>query len=338
MPRDLKLDVESLFGLVVGYERLGLAVSGGPDSLALMVLAARWAKPRSVELFVYSVDHGLRPEARDEAAMVKREAEALGLAARLLRWEGKKPETGVQEAARYARYRLIGDAMRGDGVDVLLTAHHMDDQAETVLMRMAHGSGIGGIGGMLPFAMTEYGFAVARPLLGVPKADLEAVVRAAGLTPAHDPSNDSDDYERVRWRRMMPALAEMGLDARRLAKLASRAADASQAIESAADSLIAKYTDEPLVDFELPVEAMTHVPPAVGVRVVGRALELIGKARKSRDLSPIESLFERLSSGGALKPTTLHGCLIESDGRTISIRREPPRKSARKVQEKATSH
>ncbi len=104
-----------------------------------MLLAVAWAKaPGRPELVVYSVDHGLRPEAADEVAMVLREAGARGLSARALRWEGEKPVTGVQAAARAARYRLMAEAMRQDGAEILLTAHHLEDQAETVLMRLAH--------------------------------------------------------------------------------------------------------------------------------------------------------------------------------------------------------
>src|SRR5690606_33062367 len=130
-------------------------------------------------LIVYSLDHGLRPEAAAEVEMVLREAGRLGLAARGLAWTGDKPAAGLQEAARQARYRLIGEAMAGDGATLLLTAHHRADQAETVLMRLAHGSGIEGLKGMTTLSLVE-GVPVFRPLLDVEPATLAALVADAG--------------------------------------------------------------------------------------------------------------------------------------------------------------
>ena len=151
------IDPAILFAPLGGAKSLGLAVSGGADSLALMLLAARWrdADPDAPTLYVYSVDHGLRPEAAAEVAFVLAEAARLGLPARALRWDGPKPATGLSEAARSARYRLIGEAMQRDGASILVTAHHLDDQAETVLMRLAHGSGLAGLRGMAPLARSR---------------------------------------------------------------------------------------------------------------------------------------------------------------------------------------
>jgi tRNA(Ile)-lysidine synthase len=221
---DDELDIPKLFDAVRGTKRLALAVSGGPDSLALLLLAHEWAGTAGVELVVYSVDHGLRPEAAAEVAMVLAAAERLGHRARGLRWEGDKPETGVQAAARKARYRMMANAMVDDGAEYLVTAHHLGDQAETVLMRLAHGSGVEGLRGMDRFATVE-GCRIFRPLLGIEPEVLAEVVARAGLTPAHDPSNHDRHYERVRWRQMLPALAELGLDLRRVGTFAARMAE-----------------------------------------------------------------------------------------------------------------
>ena len=218
-------EIDRLFEPLELYEKLGLAVSGGPDSLALMLLAARWRRPGRPELFVYTVDHGLRPEAAAEAAMVVSEAHARGLPARSLRWDGDKPTTGIQAAARKARYRLMAEAMARDGVAILATAHHLGDQAETVLMRLAHGSGIEGLRGMDALSLVE-GCDVVRPLLGVRPEVLREVVSDAGLSPAHDPSNQDENYERVRWRLMLPALEAMGITLERLGTFARRMDDA----------------------------------------------------------------------------------------------------------------
>jgi tRNA(Ile)-lysidine synthase len=320
------IDLASLFGPLGEAKGIGLAVSGGADSLALMLLAARWrdATLAAPPLFVYSVDHGLRAEAAGEVAFVLAEAAKLGLPARALRWEGEKPVTGVSEAARSARYRLIGDAMRRDGADVLVTAHHLDDQAETVLMRLAHGSGLAGLRGMAALAEVE-GVTVARPLLGISRAELAALVVEAGLSPVADPSNADPHYERIRWRQAMPQLAALGLDAGRLALFAARAGEAHEAIAQIAEATIARHA-QPLADgLSLPANELAGLPRAVLVEVLGRLLEQVGGAGKRRQLAQIELLALRLQDGAALKRTSLHRSMVESDGVTLSVRREPGR-------------
>jgi tRNA(Ile)-lysidine synthase len=328
MPGGQLIDLPALFAPLGGAKAIGLAVSGGADSLALMLLAARWraADPTAPPLFVYSVDHGLRPEAAAEVAFVLAEAARLGLPARGLRWRGDKPATGVQEAARAARYRLIGEAMQADGADLLATAHHLDDQAETVLMRLAHGSGLAGLRGMAPLAEVE-GVAVARPLLGVTRDTLAAIVADAGLTPVADPSNADPYYERVRWRQAMPQLAALGLDAGRLALFAARAGEAHEAIAQFAATAIARHAAPLPTGIAIPAAVLAELPRAVLVEVLARLLEQVGGAGKRRQLAQIELLALRLQDGTALKRTTLHGSVILSDGSTVSILREAGRRT-----------
>lgn len=143
-------EAKSLFSDLKNLPALVLAVSGGPDSTALMVLAARWrnALKAPPKLIAVTVDHGLRAQSKGEAAGVGRLARMLGLAHRTLRWTGKKPTTGLQQAARQARYRLLAEAARKVGAAHILTAHTLDDQAETVLIRMSRGSGVTGLAAM----------------------------------------------------------------------------------------------------------------------------------------------------------------------------------------------
>ena len=323
-----ELDRDALFAPVGAMKKLGLAVSGGPDSLALLLLAAEWAKGEGrPALVVYSVDHGLRPEAADEVAMVMAEAARLGLEARPLRWDGDKPETGVQAAARKARYGLMAAAMEADGAEVLLTAHHLGDQAETVLMRLAHGSGIEGLRGMDQFATIE-GCRLFRPLLTVDPETLSEVVDEAGLTPALDPSNHDRHYERVRWRQTMPLLEELGLDLRRLANFAARMADADTLIRIETDRASAALVHRrPDGDAELPHAGLAALPRAVAVRLLGQILREVGAERRPHALSAVEALADRLTGRGVQKPSTLHGCIVESDGLMISVRREGVRRS-----------
>jgi tRNA(Ile)-lysidine synthase len=272
--------------------------------------------------------------------MVVREASRLGLAARTLRWEDNKPAAGLQAAAREARYRLMGAAMEEDGVDVLVTAHHAQDQAETVLMRLAHGSGPSGLAGMRPLSRLN-GVLVARPLLGVDPAELRAVLESAALTPAADPSNDNEDYERVRWRRLLPRLSRLGLSPQRLHRLAERMQDVEAVLSDVGAAAFAEA-----VTLTHPGQAsIDHVKfmslnRAIALRVLSRTLGDIGGWAKPYALSQIEGLCSELGKG-SIRPTTLHGCVVASDGRTITVRREAgrgPQQAARQRRLKQDAH
>ena len=190
-----------------------------------MVLVARWRnrRKRGPKLIAVTIDHGLRREAKKEADAVKKLARSLGIGHRTLRWRGRKPKTGLQEAARNARYRLLADVARKAGRAPILTAHTRDDQAETVLFRMMRGSGIAGLAGMrhgnlLPGYETD-GIELFRPLLDIPKSRLIATLKAAKISYADDPSNRDPRFTRARLRELMPLLAAEGLTAERLARL-----------------------------------------------------------------------------------------------------------------------
>jgi tRNA(Ile)-lysidine synthase len=321
------IDPHTLFAPLSEFRRVALAVSGGPDSLALMLLAAEYAvATQSHQRFiVYSVDHGLRAEAAGEAAFVVAEAKRLGLEARGLRWDGEKPATGIQEAARLARYRLFAEAMQEDGAEALVTAHHMGDQAETVLMRLAHGSGIEGLRGMDYFS--EVGeLKIVRPLLGADPADLREVVRRTGLTPVTDPSNSDLDYERVRWRRLMPELEAMGLDARRLSKFAERMRDGETALVSMTAEALSMVEFAPGdIQAAFARSLIMSIPRAIAVRLVGRVLERVGGGTKPHAIAAVEALSDRLIREPVR--TTLHGCIVRSGGKTVRITRETGRRA-----------
>ncbi len=319
--------LEAIFASVADLPAIGLAVSGGADSLALMVLAQRWASGRAnpPRLQVYSVNHGLRSEAADEVAMVLAVAQSLGIAATGLLWRGNKPQAGVQEAARIARYRLMGAAMAVDGVPVLLTAHHRQDQAETILMRLAHGSGVEGLKGMAAMSSVE-GVRVHRPLLDCDPLQLQAVVAAAGLTPAEDPSNTDPHYERVRWRNAMPQLAELGLDAPTLARFAQRMGEADAALAQMAENCFqALVTLDGFGAARIGHAEFAALSPAVAVRLLGRVLNIVGGRQKPRALGLVERLQNTLSTGDLVKAATAHGCVVRTSAGSILVAREPGR-------------
>ncbi len=217
-------DLDALAG---AGQRIGVAVSGGPDSVALLLLAAA-ARPGMVE--AATVDHALRAASRAEAEGVAALCERLGLPHAILtvQWR-EKPQTGIQQRARQARYRRLGRWAQERGLVALLTAHHLDDQVETLVMRLARGAGVSGLAGMRRAARIPGGtLPLLRPLLGWRHAELELVCADAGIVPVADPSNDDPQFERVRVRR---ALADADwLDRRALALSATNLAEADAAI------------------------------------------------------------------------------------------------------------
>ena len=209
---------------------LGVAVSGGSDSLALLYLVADWTRQSGVELQVATVDHRLRPEAADEARMVAEHCRTLGASHDTLIWEHEDAAGNLQDMARRARYRLLADWADERGVGLILLGHTLDDQAETFLMRLARGSGVDGLSGMAESRVDD-GITWLRPLLGCTREALRDELRSRGLTWSDDPSNEDEKYSRVRVRKLLSALAPLGLDAEKLADTAARMASAREALE-----------------------------------------------------------------------------------------------------------
>ena len=175
-------EAKELLASLARFSRVALAVSGGPDSLALMHLVARWRSMRGArpEVTVLTVDHGLRPSSRDEALMVAELARRLGLRHAILNWAGKEQApAGLQARARIARYDLMAAYCHANDIPALVTAHHLDDQAETFLMRLKRGSGLDGLAA-IPERGSWGGIEVLRPLLDVPKARLVATLAEQG--------------------------------------------------------------------------------------------------------------------------------------------------------------
>ena len=333
-----------------GLERLPglvLAVSGGPDSTALLVLAARWAKrlKRAPKLIAVTVDHGLRPEAAREAAMVKALARRLGVPHRTLRWRGGKPRSGLQDAARRARYELLAQAAASAGLAHIVTAHTLDDQAETVLFRLARGSGIYGLTGMaraapLPVGATRDLFLI-RPLLHLPKARLIATLDAAHIAYADDPSNRDPRFTRARLRaQLMPALAREGLDARGLSRLAARLRRAEQAIAVAVDAARAALSPPPWpprgpVTFA--TAAFASLPAEVALRLLGEAIAHAGDEGPV-ELAKLESLYEALALARVRLRRTLAGAQITLGTDRLTVERAPPRQTGAKRRLPRTAH
>jgi tRNA(Ile)-lysidine synthase len=332
-------DARALFADLADYPALILAVSGGPDSTALLLLAARWrtALKRGPKLVAVTVDHGLRKEAATEALAVKRLARSLKVEHRTLRWRGRKPSTGLQQAARHERYRLLAEAARKSGARHVLTAHTLDDQAETVLMRLARGSGVSGLGAMTRLSPVpgSHDIALVRPMLELRKAQLVATLCKAGVTFADDPSNRDPRFTRARLRAAMAGLEREGLKPERLALLARRVQRAEAALEAVVDAAAGALIQGAWPEIgavAFPLAPLTRLPAEVVLRLVGRAIAWTGD-EGSVELGKLESLCAGLSaslaasSGSARFRRTLAGAVVTRAGERIVIERAPSRRS-----------
>jgi tRNA(Ile)-lysidine synthase len=306
-----------------------LAISGGPDSMALLHLAAAWrdADPGAPRFFAATVDHGLRAEAAVEATKVAEWSLALGVAHKTLVWTGEKPITGIQERARTARYAMLVEHMRDIGATALATAHHADDQWETIMIRLARGSGIAGLAGMSldqPFD----GGRLIRPLLRLPKATLVDYCRARGQKFFDDPSNSDPRFARSKWRELAEPLHRLGLTRERAARLSERAEKCDRALAWAA----ARF----LEDAQIPTESHVYdfskaqnAPTAIIEYFLQFALIKVAGAPASR-LERVERLAARLETAlrtGSELFATLGGCAVTLNrDRRLKFALEPQRK------------
>jgi len=293
------------------HPTLGVAVSGGRDSLALALLAHEWAAARRGRVLALIVDHGLRAEAAAEAEATCKALAEVGIDAQILHWSGPKPGHGIQEVARAERYRLLLAACRGHGIIHLLVAHHAEDQAETVAMRAARGSGADGLAGMA--ALVEHADArILRPLLGVSRARLEATLRARGLRWIDDPSNDDLRFERARLRasrRPLPRVERSAAQARteREQELARVAVDALEFDDDCGGGGESAAID---------CTALGRLDSAVSARLLGRIVQALGgrdyPARRDRLARAVARLMPAGPRGksGKSRDFTLSRCRL----------------------------
>jgi tRNA(Ile)-lysidine synthase len=311
-------EIAALFAPLNESRGVLLAVSGGPDSVAMMLLAATWAETSAetsaVKLAVATVDHGLRGDSRDEAEAVAAWAASLGLAHSILTWEGEKPTARIQELARDARYDLLFQHAREIGAEHVLTAHHADDQAETILFRLLRGSGIAGLAGM-PM-MARHGEIIhLRPLLACSKERLLGVCAAHAHAFFRDPSNDNPSFARTRLRGLLHLLAGEGLESEAFLRLGRRAARAETALAAftkiARGSLHVKHENG---EFRASIGHLRDTPEEILLRLVAMEIEALGG--KGLRLDRLESLVAGLSGAlraGAAWQGTLAGMMLLVD-------------------------
>jgi tRNA(Ile)-lysidine synthase len=298
-------------------DRIGVAVSGGGDSVALLVLLSDWARESGPDVAAVTVDHGLRPEAAEEAAGVARLAARLGVPHDTLRWTASGGPGNLPGRARAARYGLIARWAAERGIGVVALGHTRDDQAETVLMRLARGSGVDGLAGM-PVRRVEGGVAFVRPLLHVARATLRDYLRARGEGWVEDPTNDDPAYDRVKARRALAALGPLGVGAEGLADTAARMAVASAALwhlarQVAVDSLRVDGGDA--IFAAAPFGA---APEETRLRLVSEAIRWVTGAVYRPRLAELRTALDGLGP----RARTLAGAVIWRDGANLRIGRE----------------
>jgi len=294
---------------------IAAAVSGGADSLCLARLADRWARARGGRLTALTVDHGLRPEAASEARDVGRLLGELGIPHAVLRWTGDKPRTGIQAAARDARYRLLGDWCRDNGVLHLLLGHHLQDQAETFLLRLGRGSGVAGLAAMP--AIAERGpMRLLRPLLGYPKERLRGHLAALGQPWIEDPSNADPAFARVRLRRSLAGFAGATASAEAVARSAARMGSARIALEEGAAALLAgALTLHPAGFAAVDASALVAAPQEISLFALARILSAVGGRVHGPGRAALQRLRDELTGAGrcpapSWKGATLGRCRI----------------------------
>jgi tRNA(Ile)-lysidine synthase len=268
-------------------------------------------------------------------------AAALGFRQAILTWEGPKPRTGIQAAARAARYRLMCAYMCAHDARTLLTAHTLDDQAETLLMRLARGSGLDGLAAMAPWSKVgscrgNGALRIVRPLLGVAKARLRATLEARGIACIEDPSNQAPAFERTRWRGARADLEALGLSSDMLASSARRLQRARAALEAVTDAYCAEErgllrTDRRYGVFRVDREELCRAPEEIALRVIGRCIAAAGGSGEPVPLGGLEPVVARLRGGNSGPAGSLGGrwtlarAQITAAGQVVQVEREPGR-------------
>lgn len=310
------------FALPHTAKHIAVALSGGPDSWALCLLADEWCKTNRATLVALTVDHKLRADSTAEAENVAAECARRGIAHHILTWQHNGVSSSVQEQARDARYSLLTEYCRAHGIPLLLTAHHADDQSETVLLRFAKASDVGGLAGLQPLH-NLHGVTVGRPLLAYTKQQLIDYVKAAGISFVADPSNENNRFARARLRDARSVLEAEGLTTANLVRLADKMRAADEALDFATTQFISnQFVVSPYGTVSAPVAALHDKPAAL----VTRALLLMWRIVTGDTGHPIgHDQLQRLlqfAQQSAEQKITMAGMVLEHGGDSLLASRE----------------
>lgn len=300
-----------------------VAISGGGDSVALMLLLAEWAKKsKRPAPVVLTVDHGLRDDSAKDAKTVVRMATDAGLKAQVLTSKAARPKSDIEAEAREARYRLMGEWMTAHKLNALYVAHSLEDQAETFLLRLARGSGLDGLSAMrtvAPFPIAGFpALGVVRPLLEISRAELRRFLEKLKKSWIEDPMNADPRFARSKLRAAWPQLEAVGLTAVRVADAVEHLGRARDALESMTGGLMERAAKFYEGGAYLDSVRLKMAPREIGLRVLAAVLSRVsGEAYRPRFAS-LERLFDSIRDGTLGGGATLHGCIVAPAPRTLS--------------------
>jgi len=288
-------------------DQIGVAVSGGGDSTALLLMMRKWADKAGVKLAAATVNHGLRPEAAAEAAQVAQTCARLGVAHETLYWTGWDHMGNIQAEARKARYRLLAEWAKSRDISTVALGHTSEDQAETVLMRLIRGSGVDGLAGMTP-TVTRSQISWIRPLLSFAREDLRGVLRGQNVDWCEDPSNQDDSFLRIRIRKLMGAT---GLKTDGLVKTAARMQSARRFLELSCQTVARQLAQvTPLGDIEIDFAGFMAMDTELQTRLMAHSLQWVA----STPYRPrLDSLHTILKTKDKISRQTLAGCVVETN-------------------------
>jgi tRNA(Ile)-lysidine synthase len=298
---------------------IAVAVSGGSDSLALCLLADRWARQRGGHAVALTVDHGLRPASAAEACLVGTWLASLGIAHVILPWRGEKPSAGVQAAARTARYALLEAWCRDAGILHLLLGHTKDDQEETVFLRLTHATGVEGAAGMSAVVEREH-VRLLRPCLGIRRDRLRATLVAAGQEWIEDPSNRDRRFARVRVRE---TLDSVGRERTALSNVRADFGRARLTFEAVTAAVLARYSRlYPAGYAVLDAAAWRGLPEPLAVAVLDRLCTSIGGRTVPPRDAVVRAAVAGLRKSDGAHAATLAGCRLTRTSSGLLVSRE----------------
>lgn len=298
--------------------RLAVAVSGGGDSVALLHLLAEYCASRDVQLYAITVDHGLRASSAEEAQQVAKLAKSLSIPHETLRWADWDGSGNLQDQARRARYRMMTDWAQSKGISLLALGHTADDQAETVLMRLARSSGVDGLAAMQARRL-ENGVTLIRPLLGISRAELRDYLVQNNLSWSEDPSNFDTQYDRIKIRQAMDVLAPLGITTPVLTRVAEQMGQAREALDWYSFLTAREIVRVDDGDIVIDLRRFRTLPNEIARRLLVRSVMWVSGAEYKPRRSAIEDLIK---AARVRQPSTLGGCIVSIHQAALWISRE----------------
>ncbi|MCY4446366.1 MAG: tRNA lysidine(34) synthetase TilS [Rhodobacteraceae bacterium] len=278
--------------------QLAVAVSGGGDSLALLHLVHSWSEVSTKKIYAVTVDHRLRPEAQQESQFVKAVAKNLDLPHETLVWKHNNIHGNIAEAARQARYRLISEWACANGIDTICLGHTQNDQAETMLMQLARKAGVDGLSG-IPFKNERYGVKWIRPLLRIKRQELRDYLNTIGSPWIEDPTNYDSKFERIKFRNIVPLLAQAGLTVEALAGSAENLQNSKQIIDDVVLASAQRIVNVTKIGEYVLSAEFWELRHEIQVKLLARMLQFLSNEPKPRRMTSVKNCISQLSENGA---------------------------------------